>query len=98
MLFGVQDERQDSRFVVLAEAVASAHSRLFPEEQQDPRTLQAIALALSELIPIYWQGSQQVVSRSRLEAALENFLVASLEEARASLILRQSPRGLSAAR
>lgn len=44
-------------FIPLSKAVARAHSRLFPDEPHgDPRTLQAIALALTELIPIYWRN------------------------------------------
>ena len=35
-----------------------AHSRLFPDEPyKDPRTLQVIALALTELMPMYWRDA-----------------------------------------
>ena len=102
---------------MLSKAVARAHSRLFPEEPyKDPRTLQVIALALTELLPMYWRDARtgerhqltepelaastftpaamEVLSipRRRFEAALDTLQTASLEQARASLTLRQSPR------
>ena len=44
---------------MLSKAVARAHSRLFPEEPyKDPRTLQIIALALTELLPMYWRDAR----------------------------------------
>ena len=111
------DERQEANFIVLSKAVARAHSRLFPEEPyKDQRTLQVIALALTELLPMYWRdprtGERQEltepelaastftpiamellsVPRRRFEAALETLQAASLDQARASLTLRQSPR------
>ena len=111
------DERQEANFIVLSKAVARAHSRLFPEEPyKDPRTLQVIALALTELMPMYWRDARTgerneltelelaastftpaameilTVSRRRFEAALDTLQAASLDQARASLILRQSPR------
>lgn len=50
---------QDSSFIALSKAVARAHSRLFPEEPyKDPRTLAVIALALTELIPMYWRDAR----------------------------------------
>ena len=111
------DERQEANFIVLAKAVARAHSRLFPEDPyKDPRTLQVIALALTELMPMYWRDARTgdrhqltepelaaatftpaameilTVSQRRFEAALDTLQVACLDQARASLILRQSPR------
>ena len=118
---GVLVGRQDSGFIALSKAVARAHGRLFPDEpEKDPRTLAAIALALTDLIPMYWldartgerhqltelelaaaQFSKAVmellsVSKVRFEAALETLQVASLDQARASLTLRQSLRQPSA--
>ena len=93
--------------------MARAHSRLFPDEPwKEPRTLQVIALALTDLMPIHWADTRKVltepellatrftpsgmerlvVSRTRLEAALPCMQAASLDQARASLTLRQSPR------
>jgi hypothetical protein len=55
MLHIVLDGRQDSNFIVLSKAVARAHSRLLPDEPyKDPRTLAVIALALTDLIPMFW--------------------------------------------
>jgi hypothetical protein len=104
-------------FIPLLQAVAHAHRRLFPDEpEQDLRTLQAIALALTELVPMYWQDARSgerheliepelaaatftraamqvlYVSRRRFEAVLATMQVASLDQARVSLTLRQSPR------
>ncbi len=120
-LVAVLDALQDPGFIVLSKAVARAHSRLFPEESyKDPRTLQVIALALTELMPMYWcdarTGERHQLTESelaaaqftkavmelvsvparRFEAALEMMQVASLDQARASLTLRQSPRPISA--
>jgi hypothetical protein len=117
MLSSVLGGLQDSNFIVLSKAVVRAHSRLFPDEPyKDPRMLQVIALALTELIPMYWRDARtgerhqltepelaaaqftQVmmelvsVPKVRFEAALETMQVASLDQARASLIMRQSPR------
>lgn len=103
-------------FIPLLKAVSLAHSRLFPDEPyKDHRTLQAIALAFTDLMPIYWQdartGKRHVltepelaaakftaaamevlsVSSVRFEAALDTMQVASLDQARVSLTLRQSP-------
>ena len=102
--------------IPLSKAVAQAHRRLFPDEPQHPRTLQTIALALTDLIPIY-RGDYQltepellaerftaasmdglVVSERRFQAALETLQVQSLDVARASLTLRQSPRTFSVLR
>ena len=104
---------QESSFIGLASAVAQAHSRLFPDEPHKAlRTLQVIALALTDLMPIYTQDGQReltgpelttgtftpakmellVVPKLRFEAALATMQGASLDQARASLTLRQSPR------
>lgn len=110
-------------FIPLSKAVAQAHSRLLPDEPyKDLRTLQVIALALTELIPMYWRDARTgerhqltepelaaaqftravmellSVPKLRFEAALDTFQVTSLEQARASLTMRQSPRPASAAR
>jgi hypothetical protein len=104
-------------FIPLSQAVAQAHRRLFPDEPyQDLSTLQTIALALTDLIPMYWQDARTsethqlnepelaaatftpaamkilLVSRRRFEAALATMQVTSLDQARVSLTLRQSPR------
>ena len=103
-------------FITLSKAVAQAHSRLFPDEpEKEMRTLQVIALALTDLIPMYWRDARTgeahqltepelaaaqftrtvmellLVPKRRFEAALDTLQVASLEQARASLTLRQSP-------
>lgn len=104
---------KDAHFIALAAAVARAHSRLFPDEPwKDPRTLQVIALALTDLMPIHWADSKKVltepellaarftpsgmerlvVQRIRFEAALPCMQAASLDQARVSLTMRQSPR------
>lgn len=74
MLRLVLDERQDSNFIALSKAVARAHSRLFPDEPyKDPRTLRTIALALTELMPIYWRdprtGQRHELTEPELVAA-----------------------------
>lgn len=113
MLWRVVEARQDAQYITLAVAVARAHGRLFPDEPwKDPRTLQVIALALTDLMPIHWADTKKVltepeleaarftssgmerlmVSRTRLEAALPCMQAASLDQARVSLTLRQSPR------
>ncbi|HEV3008861.1 MAG TPA: hypothetical protein VGX52_07500 [Burkholderiales bacterium] len=111
------DTRQDSNFIVLSKAAARAHSRLFPDEpHKDPRTLAVIALALTDLMPMYWHDARTgerhqltepelaatqftravmellSVPKVRFEAALNTMQVASLDQARVSLTLRQSPR------
>lgn len=113
------DERQESNFIALSKAVARAHGRLFPEEPyKDPRTLRVIALALTELMPMYWRNAQTgerreltepelaaatftpsamevlSVSKRRFEAALDTLQVTSLDQARVSLTMRQSPRAV----
>jgi hypothetical protein len=63
-------------FIPLSKAVARAHTRLFPDEPRaDPKTLQAIALALTELIPIYWRdpGTGARYQLTELELAEERF-------------------------
>ena len=117
MLPSVLVGRQDSSFIALSKAVVRVHTRLFPEEPyKDPRTLQVIALALTELMPMYWRdartgerhqltepelaaaqftrGVMELLSvpMVRFEAALETLQVASLDQARVSLTMRQSPR------
>lgn len=111
---------QDSNFIALSKAVVRAHSRLFPDESyKDPRVLQVIALALTELMPMYWldartgerhqltepelaaaQFSRAVmellyVPKARFEAAIQTLQATSLDQARASLTMRQSPRPAS---
>ena len=110
-------------FISLSKAVAQAHSRLFPNEPyKDLRTLQVIALALTDLIPMYWRdartGEQHqltepelaaaqftkavmdvlLVPQERFEVALDTMQVASLDQARVSLTLRQSPQQPASAR
>ena len=117
MLLSVLGGLQDSNFIALSKAVARVHSRMFPDEPyEDPRTLQVIALALTELMPMYWRdartgerhqltepelaavqfskGVMELLSvpKVRFEAALATMQATSLEQARISLIQRQSPR------
>lgn len=121
MLHIVLDGRQDSNFIALSKAVARAHSRLFPDEPyKDPRTLAVIALALTDLIPMFWcdartgerhqltepelaaaQFTKAVmellsVPKGRFEVALDTMRATSLDQARVSLTMRQSPRPASA--
>jgi hypothetical protein len=112
---------EDSNFIALSKAVVRAHKRLFPDERyQDLRTLQVIALALTDLVPLYWRDARtgerhqltepelaaaqftravmEVLSvpKVRFEAALATMQAASLDQARVSLTLRQSPQPPSA--
>jgi hypothetical protein len=112
---------QDSNFIALSKAVARAHKRLFPNEPyEELRTLQVIALALTDLLPMYWREARtgerhqltepelaaaqftravmEVLSvpKVRFEAALATLQLASLDQARVSLTLRQSPQPASA--
>lgn len=110
---------QESNFIGLANAVARAHTRLFPDEPHKSfRTLQVIALALTDLMPIYTRDGRReltgpeltmnaftaatmellMVSTLHFETALETMQSASLDEARASLTLRQSPRPVTVRR
>jgi hypothetical protein len=107
--------RQEADYIGLTSALAQAHKRLFPgEPYRHPKTLQAIAFALSALMPIlrrdpltgrpreltsleleaerFTQASIDLllVSKLRFDAALDTLQVASLEQARASLTVRQS--------
>jgi hypothetical protein len=120
MLPFVADGLHDSGFIELSRAVSRAHSRLFPDEPyKELRTLQVIALALTELIPMYWRDARTgerhqltepelaaaqftrammdlvSVPARRFEAVLETMQAASLDQARASLTMRQSPRPFS---
>jgi hypothetical protein len=112
MMGSVDAALQQSNFIGLANAVARAHTRLFPDEDKSPRTLQVIALALTDLMPIYTRDGRRqltapeltldaftaatmellMVSKQHFETALESMQGASLDQARASLTLRQSPR------
>jgi hypothetical protein len=103
-------------FISLSKAVAQVHSRLFPNEPfKDHQTLQAIALALTDQIPMYWHDARTgekhqltepelaaaqftrsvmdlvLVPKKRFEVALVTLQVAALEQAYASVTLRQSP-------
>lgn len=110
----------DSNFIALSKAVARAHKRLFPDEPYELRTLQVIALALTDLLPMYWRdartGERHQLTEPELaavqftravmevlsvptvhfEAALATMQVTSLDQARVSLTLRQSPQRASA--
>ena len=111
---------QDSGFIELSRAVARAHARLFPDEPyKDLRTLQVIALALTDLLPMFWRDARTgerhqltepelaaaqftrammdlvSVPKQRFEAVLDTMHAASLDQARASLTMRQSPRPFS---
>jgi hypothetical protein len=100
-------------YIPLSRAVAQAHRRLFPDEPvRDPKTLQTIALAFTELMPIYRASSKQqltepelvnerftesgmeelIVSKVRFDAVIATLQVTSLDAARVSLTMRQSPR------
>lgn len=75
-------ERQDPNFIVLSKAVAHAHSRLFPDEPyKDPGTLAAIALALTDLIPMYWRDARtgERHQLTELELAAAQFTRAVME-------------------
>ena len=106
-------------YIPLSTAVQQAHRRLFPDEpHRDFKTLQAIALALTALVPIYRAKSgceltepelvaerfgaatmdELMVSKVRFEAALQTMQVGSLDMARASLTMRQSPRSFNVLR
>lgn len=119
MIGSVDALLQESNFIGLANAVARAHTRLFPDEpHKSPRTLQVIALALTDLMPIYTRDGRRqltapeltmaaftaatmellMVSKLHFETALQSMQGASLDEARASLTLRQSPRPATARR
>jgi len=74
MLSSVRGGLQDSNFIALSTAVVRAHSRLFPDEPyKDPRTLQVIALALTDLMPMYWRdartGERHQLTEPELAAA-----------------------------
>lgn len=61
-------------FISLSKAVAQVHSRLFPNEPfKDHKTLQAIALALTDQIPMYWRdartGEKHQLTEPELAAA-----------------------------
>lgn len=109
--------RQEPVYLGLTLALVQAHKRLFRDEPyRDPKTLQAIALALSALMPIYRRDTLTgrpreltgpeleaerftqasidllLVSKVRLDAALDTLQLTSLEQARASLTLRQGRR------
>jgi len=78
----VLGERQDPNFIVLSKAVARAHSRLFPDEPyKDPSTLAAIALALTDLIPMYWRDARtgERHQLTELELAAAQFTRAVME-------------------
>lgn len=117
MLPPVLDVRQESSFIELTLAVSRAHSRLFPDDPyKDLKTLQVIALALTNLVPMFWRDARTgerhqltepelaaaqftrammaliSVPKVRFEAALDTMQVASLDRARVTLTLRQSPR------
>ena len=104
-------------FIPLSQAVAQAHRQLFPDEPyQHLSTLQAIALALTDLIPMYWEDARTgerheliapelaaatftlaamkvlCVPQRRFEAALATMQATSLDQARVSLTLHQSPK------
>lgn len=106
--------RQEPVYLGLSVALVQAHQRLLPgEPYRDPKTLQAIALALTALMPIYRRDALTgrpreltepeleaerftqasidllLVSKVRLDAALDTLQLTSLEQARASLTLRQ---------
>lgn len=75
--------------------IALALSGLIPIYWRDPQSSRLFRLTDEELAAErFTQPAMEllVVSESRLQAALERLQVASLDEARASLTLRQSPR------
>lgn len=66
-------------YIPLSKAVAQAHRRLFPDEPvRDPKTLHTIALALTELMPIYRVSSQQQLTEPEL--VNERFTESGMEQ------------------
>jgi hypothetical protein len=61
-------------YIELSRAVLRAHSRLFPDEpHKDPEMLRAIALALTDFLPMYWidprTGERHQLTELELAAA-----------------------------
>ena len=72
-------------FIPLSKAVAQAHRRLFPDEPvRELKTLQAIALAFTELMPIYRANSEQQLTEPELinerftESGMEQLIVSKV--------------------
>ena len=66
-------------FIPLSKAVAQAHRRLFPDEPvRDVKTLQAIALAFTDLMPIYRASSEQQLTEPELLS--ERFTESGMEQ------------------
>jgi hypothetical protein len=82
-------------YIELSTAVARAHRKLFPDDPYlDPGIVQAIALTLADLMPVYWSDTGReltapelvqlprleglAVSRRRFEAALDTFPLQAL--------------------
>ena len=54
-------------YIPLSKAVAQAHRRLFPDEPvRELKTLQAIALAFTDLMPIYLSSSAHQLTETEL--------------------------------
>jgi hypothetical protein len=72
------DQRHEPVLVPLTQAVAQAHSRLFPDEPyQDPKTLRTIALAFTALMPIYRADTRHELTEPELAA--ERFTEAGMQ-------------------
>ena len=82
-------------YIELSVAVVRAHRKLFPDDPfPDPEMVQVIALALADLMPVYWSGTGReltapervhlprlqglAVSRRRFEAALDTLQLQAL--------------------
>jgi len=106
--------QSEAVYIELSRAVARAHSRLYPDDPyKDPELLRAIALALTDLLPMYWLDARTgerhqltelelaaaqftrrmmeliSVPKRRFEAALDTLQLASLDQARRNLAVRQ---------
>ena len=78
--------------------IAMALSALIPIYRRDPGTGELVMLTEPELVTERFTKPATeafAVSKRRFEAALEAIQIGSLDEARASLTLRQSPRALN---
>lgn len=106
-------EPDKERFIQLWQAALVVQERLFPDPaDRHPRLIGTIAMALSELLPVYARGGDEaqlrpltdseilegrfernaLVRSADLERALAALRFESLDAARASLTMRQSPR------
>jgi hypothetical protein len=99
----------DLRFIRLSSAAARVQEKLYPGEPRDAEVIQVIALALADLMPVYWSDTGReltapelaqlprleglAVSRRRFEAALDTFPLQALGNA--ASIAAEKSLGLS---